>query len=496
MKVTLISPYPDITAFGLRTISSYLQAQGYATQLIFLPDPLGDQLFLEEQRYNDQVLEKVVDLCRGSDLIGLTVMTNFFAGAVQITEKLKLRLNTPIVWGGIHPTVRAEESLQYADLVCIGEGEETILELAKRISAGQNYTNIPGLWLREGSGIRKNPVRPLVSDLDKYPFPDFFAPSQYILNQSLIEPLKVELLIKHLQLNPVSQTVKKTNYMTLSGRGCPHNCSYCCNSNLRALYPRGRYLRWRSREHLIRELIQVKQRMPFVDYICFSDDSFFARNIEDLKSFSRVYKEEIGLPFFCLASPLTITEEKMDCLVEAGLHCLQMGIESGSEKMNRVYQRQKMTPERIEKALRIINRYKDRIMPPQYDFILDAPYETEEDLVETLQLIARMPKPYRLQLFSLVLYPGTSLYEKAKRDGLIKDERQEIYSKMYGLRKPSYFNLIFTLCKGGKFPKLLLTILTNKKLVKLLNHKKINFLYKLIFQGGRKAKTLKAKIFS
>jgi hypothetical protein len=92
MKVTLISPYPDITSFGLRTISAYLKENGHTTQIIFLPDPYGDDLVYGKDRYDDRVLDEAVSLCEKSDLIGISLMTNFFDGAVQITRKIKDRL--------------------------------------------------------------------------------------------------------------------------------------------------------------------------------------------------------------------------------------------------------------------------------------------------------------------------------------------------------------------------------------------------------------------
>jgi radical SAM superfamily enzyme YgiQ (UPF0313 family) len=494
MKITLISPYPDITAFGIRTISSYLAKHGYQTQIILLPDPQSDRLVMDDHRYNDETLEQVVKSCDGSDLIGITVMTNFYYGAVQITKKLKNRLKAPIVWGGIHPTVKPEECLEFADLVSIGEAEETVFDLVERLKEGEQYNDIPGLWIKNGPEIIKNRNRPLTLDLDKYPSPDYLASPQYILDEGRVKSWNMELLKKWLELNPFSIAVKKTIYQTLTGRGCPHHCTYCCNSNLRGLNPKERYLRWRSCEHVIDELVQVRRRLPFVEYIWISDDSFFSRKTEDLMLFSKLYKEEIGLPFFCLTSPVTISEEKMDCLVDAGLNSLQMGIESGSKRMNAIFERQEMTAEKIDKALKIINKYKNKILPPLLDFILDAPYETQDDQLETLELIARMPKPYRLQLFSVILYPGTHLYEKVKREGLIKDEKKEIYNRNSGLRKPTYLNLLLTLCRGGQFPKRLLLILINRRLVNLLHNGILQVLFEFLFNFGRKIKALKANV--
>ena len=129
MHVTLISPYPDITAFGMRTISAHLKRYGHRTRLVFIPDPFGDDLRHDVKRYSDPILDQVAHLCKDSDLIGITLMTNYFDGAVQVTERIKRDSDIPVIWGGIHPTIRPEESLKHADIVCVGDGEDAILEL-------------------------------------------------------------------------------------------------------------------------------------------------------------------------------------------------------------------------------------------------------------------------------------------------------------------------------------------------------------------------------
>ena len=132
MKVTLISPYLDIKSFGLRTLSACLKKEGHDVQLIFLPRPFTE-------RYEDKTLNEVVKISSGAALIGISLMTNFFDNAVQISQILRKSLDIPILWGGIHPTIRPQECLNYADLVCIGEGEEAVTELARKMEGGQGY---------------------------------------------------------------------------------------------------------------------------------------------------------------------------------------------------------------------------------------------------------------------------------------------------------------------------------------------------------------------
>lgn len=488
MHITLISPYPDITAFGMRTISAHLKRYGYRTRLIFIPDPFGDDLQYGMKRYTDQILDQVTFLCRGSDLVGVTLMTNFFDGAVQVTERIKRDLDVPVIWGGVHPTIRPQESLEYADIVCVGDGEDAVLELMDRMAAGRDWSDIPNLWIKRGDVIVRNPPRPLQSNLDIYPPPDYSLEDHHILFEGIIQPLNTEITKRFLERGTVSRYLKRIGYQTMTGRGCPHQCTYCVNDALKNLYGRTGYLRWRSTGHVIEELLRVKEQMPYIGFIWISDDAFFAHPSAAIMEFCREYKENIGLPFSCLASPLTVTKEKMAALVDAGLIYVQMGIQSGSPRIQELFNRKSMSNDRVMQAVRIINEYKDRMFPPNYDFILDVPYETDQDVVESLRLIAGIPKPYHLQPFALVLYPGTRLYEMAKRDGLLGDEKQEIYAKSYTMREGNYLNLLITLACGGKFPGPLLKLFLSLPVVSILNSKPLKPLFKGIYRVLRAAK--------
>ncbi|HHT9111845.1 MAG: B12-binding domain-containing radical SAM protein [Planctomycetes bacterium] len=485
MKITLISPYPDITAFGIRTISAYLKNHGHKTQLIFLPDPFGDNLAFGVKRYNESVLDALIPLCKDSNLIGISLMTNFYEGAVQITKKLKAGLESPIIWGGIHPTIRPEESIEHADIVCMGDGEDSLLELVTRMGKGEPYIDIKNLWFKGSGKVVKNPPRNLSHNLDIYPRPDYSMDDHHIMYEGKIQPLTFALMKQYFEKGTVSQYLKKIGYQTMTGRGCPHKCTYCINDTLKTMYNNDNYLRWRSTAHVIDELLWVKESLHYVGYIWISDDAFFARNKNNLEEFCKEYKEKIGLPFTCLASPMTISEEKMEMLVDAGLIYLQMGVESGSKRIQELFNRKQMDNEKLMKAFRIINKYKDRMYPPSYDFILDVPYETDMDKVDSLKLIAEIPKPFHLQPFSLVLYPGTKLYEQARKDGLIADEKKQIYEKSYTMRSQTYLNLLITLSKNGKFPSPLLRFFVSSPTVDILNSRPMKPVFKSLYTGLR-----------
>lgn len=476
MKVTLISPYPDITCFGLRTMSAYLKDNGHQTQLIFLPDPQGDDLVMGKRHYDERVLAETAGLCADSDLVGLTLMTNHFEAAVEISAYLKSKSDTPVVWGGVHPTVRPEECLQHADLVCVGEGEDVILDLANRMERGEDLSDLANVWLRKDGRVIQNAVRPLEMNLDVYPVPDYSGEDHHVMYKGSVKPLDYDLTRTLLARGTVADHLHHVGYQTMTGRGCPHQCTYCINDAIKCMYGKRGYLRWRSNDHVMSELTWVKEHMPYVGYVWISDDAFIARSQDSIEEFCDRYKDKINLPFSCLVSPLTVTEKKMERLVDAGLIYIQMGVESGSPHMQEVYNRPHMNNEKTLKAMHVINKHKDRMQPPGYDFLLDAPYETDDDRVESLRLIAQIPKPFRLQPFALVLYPGTELHDRAKADGLIDDERRDVYNKSWTMKKLSYLNLLFVLSRGGRLPPAVLRFLISRPALAVMNNRITKYL--------------------
>lgn len=473
MKIALVSPYPDITNYGLRTLSAVLRKAGHQTQLICMPDFAGDgevaHVRMSEDRYPAEVIEQYKELTADADLVGITLMTHYFDSAKQLTRAVKEAHGTPVIWGGFHPSVRPDECARWADYVAIGDAEDLMLKLCERLEAGRpdDLGHIKSLVWRHGDTVIRNPSGSLEQDLDDYPAPDFGLDDHHILFEGQLMPVTKDLMRRYLHNGTVSRMFGKIGYQTMTGRGCPHACTYCGNSFYRDLYKRQRYVRYRSVEHVMQELEGVKRDYPFINFIWFSDDSFFGRPLPDMLEFCEQYKKRVGDPFYLLGSPGTITEEKYEALVDAGLHCIQMGIEHGSTRIQKMMKRSTMGNDKILQSAEIIAKYTDRTAPPQYDIIYDLPYETLEDKLDTLRLIAQLPRPFRLQAFSVIFYPGTSLHTLAMRDGLISDEKAEIYDKMYFEKNDTYTNVLLYLAKSGRFPPALLKALIDERVVKV-----------------------------
>lgn len=401
-------------AYGLQIISASLKAQGHSVQMVFLCD-LSDPA----QPYSADILKDMKRLCRDSDLIGFSVMTNHFVKAADLTLRLKKDLKTPIIWGGIHATVEPEECLEYADLICIGEGEEAMLDLVDALPSG-SISNIPNIGFRQDNRIICNAPRPLTDNLGEYPFPDYDIEAHYALENGRIVPMTNQLLE---DLTP--------EYNVITTRNCPHSCSFCANNALRRIYGTNEnFVRKRPITNVIEELVDMKERLPFISQILIADDTFFFRSIEEIQDFCTRYREQVGLPMRCYVSPLTLEEEKLIPMIDAGLNSIGVGIQSFSEEtLSEIYQRN--TPQTaIRETVRIIEKYRDHwTKPPQYHILVDNPYETDESKAETIRFIASLPAGSDVHVLSLTFFPGTDIHERATADNLIDDQFKEIYNK-------------------------------------------------------------------
>lgn len=394
-----------VNSLNIRSLSSYLKENQFEPLCVFCEKP-----------FSKKALDSTIQLLKEKEvrLVGISLVTDDYADAIALTEAIKKELKILVVWGGAHVNVRPEECLKHADIICRGEGEEALLDLVKSVDeTGIVNTHINNLWIKTANGIIKNELRNLEEDLDKYPFPDFDLSTQFVIGEKGSE----QLAAKHLQ----------SEYSIMTSRGCPYRCTYCYNNYRWDHYKgKGKYLRFRSIKNIIEELKAAKTIFPGLQKVNFWDDSFVSRPIDDFLNFKESYPKEVALPLFCLVEPMAFSYEKTKILAECGLVGLQVGIQSGSERVNKeVYQRNVENTEILKMAAYI----KSLNIQVVYDLIFNNPYETIEDIKKTIQLFLEIPRPFALQGYNLVFYPETKLAQKALVDGYIKvKEEQEDFS--------------------------------------------------------------------
>ncbi len=239
------------------------------------------------------------------------------------------------------------------------------------------------------------------------------------------------------------------SYPAIWSIGCPFKCTFCGNSKF-IDYDQGyRRVRHPSPDYMINEIKAARARHPFISEIIFYDDSFMALKHSVLEEFAIKFEKEIGLPFFVSGViPNYVREEKIETLVNGGLNRLRMGIQSGSQRMLDFYQRP--TPDaKIRNAVQSIGKFGPYMIAPAYDIILDNPIETRDDVLATLDLVHKMPRPFTLNFFSLRIIPGTELEKTFRKLGVISEN----ISSNYWKHEPTFSNCLLYLLILIKLPE-------------------------------------------
>lgn len=400
MKLLLISLQSNAYITGIKYIASNVRANGHDARILLLAGYL-----------NDRLSPAIEDFIRNynPDLIGIGLMSIEFYPAKNLTWLLREKFPVPIIWGGVHAVISPDECLRYADYVCHGEGETPVLKLLEHLrDRGKDIPpDIPNIWVNNNGNIIKKPNTTPEEILDRLPFQEYLPSYYYFFHKG-----QVSNFAQNPRLFRSYALYGGTCHMMITTRGCPFNCGYCANSYLAVVY--GKKVRERSVENCIEELKEVKKD-AFVLYINFEDDCFFAHNREWIQKFSAEYKKHIHLPFIVRAIPTMLDREKLFLLKEAGLSMVVMGIQSGSDHVNFDIYKRKIRFTSVIKAAEIIS---ESGAAPFYEMIVDNPYETEEDEMETVSSMARLKRPYIISLAHLTFFPGTPLTERAIKDNI------------------------------------------------------------------------------
>lgn len=397
-KKTALISLCDMNNLGIRTIFSVLNNEGVDVDLLFFKKGNMNSTM---QRPTEKEIDFLINWVKekGYEVVGIGTRSSMFSLAKEIGIRLrKLKKKPLVIFGGVQPTLDPEKSLKYCDVVCIGEGEKTMLD----ISQGKKLKDIQNIWYNKNKKIIKNRVGITTKDLDVLPFPDFLDKNKYYFNGEQAIKLEVQKY--------------KTGYTSITSRGCPFNCTYCCNHILRKIYD-APYLRRRSVENVIEELKQAKQNFPSLLSISFADDVFtYDKNW--LREFVIRYKKEINLPFFCYVHPKMCGEHEIRLLKWAGLSDAIIGVQSFSEKTKKLFNRSGENWE-IVQAVKNLKKYK---VPTTIDIIMDNPLEDESDLKQTLDWLLKIPPPFNLNTHTLTHFPKTELTEKFIEEGIIGED--------------------------------------------------------------------------
>jgi len=351
------------------------------------------------------------------DLIGFSLTSVPFKECAAVTRRVKERFSVPVIWGGSGPSLEPERALEHADLVCVGEGENLIVELAAALDAGSDYSGVKGLCFTRNGEVVRNPPGPL-PEFEQIAIPDF-----------------EEARTLHINDDRLRRDVYPPNlgrqYCIMTQRGCPYSCSFCIESVYQEQY--GHSVRRRSVDVVIEELLLAKHKHG-VQAVVFYDD-VFTTHPKWLREFAPRYKAEIGLPFWCYTYPRTTRKEDILMLKDAGLAAITIGIQSGSMSVLKEYNR----PIPAEMSIRAAQDLVDCGVDAFFDLITESEFESEETCRETFEFLLAFPRAMKtVGFYPMTKFPTYGYTNKVKtqqRVNTLSAQDYEFWHRMYLLTR-------------------------------------------------------------
>lgn len=332
------------------------------------------------------------------DIVGVSVKSIKIPSALRIAKICKgINKEIKVVAGGLHPTMRPNSFLNSndIDIVIRGEGEETFLELAEVLNKGNiSFNQIKGISYKEFDGKIVNTLdRALIKELDILSVP------------------KRELILGY-----DGYTADQLGWI-MTSRGCAYDCTFC---NAKAMWTRK--VRFLSLSIVMDELDYLRKNFKITN-ITFMDDSFTVNKKRVMEFCKMLIEGNKKITWSCLTRADLIDEEVIKKMKEAGCTKVDIGIESGSERVQKI----------INKGIDLDDLRRISVVLRKHGifwtgfFMMGFPTETKEEILETLAFMKEIrPSWAYLSVFSP--YPGTHLYELAKKKGMFSEDSEYVFS--------------------------------------------------------------------
>lgn len=384
---------------SVEVLSQALKNHGHQTILGFDRALFGDLMYYTIPSLQNlfsrktEITRKV--LAFQPDIICFSVFVDNYKWCLDIAAEIKTQQDVPTVFGGIHVTTSPHDVVKHpqVDILCIGEGNESIVELADRFQqTGKLDTGLPGFWFKTKTGrIIKNPYKSGTKNLNELPPPDK-------------EIIKDAWNIRDY-------------YLTVTSRGCIERCTFC-QQNFYATFEEenniGPYIREKSVDAVITELQEAKRKygVRYVDI----KNNVLSSSTKWQKEFLMRYAKEVGIPFRIMLHPKQATEEYTRLLKQAGCDHCQMGIESLDEQVKKYIIKRHDTNANVENA---VKNLEAEGLKYSCDFIFGLPTQKVEELATGIRFLAKLKYCVRASVFWMQYLPGVGATQYAFNTGIL-----------------------------------------------------------------------------
>jgi radical SAM superfamily enzyme YgiQ (UPF0313 family) len=336
------------------------------------------------------------------DIIGITSVSQYYGQAMQLANLVKHYTNSPVIMGGIHISALPQTLTKDMDVGILGEGEQTIVDLVRRLSSEGKLTNleeVDGIAYHKDGQVVTTKLGEMIKDLDTLPFParDILAVHPHTdMFKSL--PRATEIIRAHTSM--------------FSSRGCPYKCFFCASSRF------WNKVRFFSAEYVVAEIEHLYLQYG-VNKISFLDDLFIADKKRLIEIVELLGKRNLlgKIPFICNVRSNLVNDDLCRILKELGVVLVGMGLESGCQS-TLDYLKGNVTIEQHTQALATLRHHGIPVNP---SFIIGSPYEERDDIRQTIKFI-KDNHIHFFEVYALTPFPGTPVWEYAKGRGLVSED--------------------------------------------------------------------------
>ena len=389
MKILLLSPLiapkrsPAVYNIGLGYIAASLLQDGHNITV----------LDIEGNRYgHEEILRIIKD--RDCDVIGIGTLITAYKYVKWLVKEIRKIKPGIIIWIGNSIASTIPEIIindMGIDVVVLGEGEETVKELARVTEQRGDISKVKGIAFKSGKEIVRTPERPLIKDIDSIPYPAW------------------EMFAQDIHMNSAQGRLPSPTAYVSTTRGCPYNCTYC-------YHPFQGKVRMHSPGRVTEEIKILKKKYN-INSVVFADDLFMVskKRVHDICDL--IEKDKLGIKWMASSRVNTLDEYVLRHMKRAGCISLGIGVESGSQKiLDNI--KKNATVGQARDAIRLCRKVG---IDPICSFMIGNVGETRETVFETVSFISDNC-PNLTSFFVATPYPNTELYEYAKNCGKIKDE--------------------------------------------------------------------------
>jgi magnesium-protoporphyrin IX monomethyl ester (oxidative) cyclase len=400
MQIVLVHPAgsnwvpgrKDVTAtanrmapLGLLSIAAYLEREGHAVAVL---DCLGPDAVPGTEPNVRRIFG------HAPDIVGFSTTTSGFPDAYDMASRIKaLSPHTPIVFGGVHVSALGSILLNHfpnIDYLCIGEGEQTLLDLAD----GKPVKEIPGLAWRDNGRALTNPSREPIADLDTLPFPAY---------EKLIGfPKRYHL--------PLFSYIQAPGATLVTSRGCPYQCSYCD----RSVFRRG--FRYNSAAYVFSHMKYLRKRFG-VRHLNIYDDLFTLHRNRIMALCDLLTAKPLGIQFNCAVRAGHADDELLRMLKKAGCLMVSLGIETGDADLMKVHK----PGVYIDEVGKTIQRIQAAGLRAKGLFMMGLPGETTASIEKTSDFVISLGLD-DMNMSKFTPFHGAPVWKTIHEDGVLEED--------------------------------------------------------------------------